>query len=56
MNFRAASDSNAGTRFSNVNPGYTTNNVMAAAYPQPANIPGLFYSDETTAGQQTPTL
>jgi hypothetical protein len=56
INFRAASDPNAGTRFTSVNSGYTNNSVMAANYPEPANIPGLFYSDETSSGQETPTM
>lgn len=53
--FRAASDLNAGTRFTSVNSGYA-NNTLSANYPQPATIPGLFYTDETANGEETPTM
>jgi hypothetical protein len=53
--FRAASDSNAGTRFINVNSGYT-NNSLSTDYPQPASIPGLFYTEEISNGAETPTM
>jgi hypothetical protein len=58
INFRAASNTtaaNATTQFASVNSGYT-NNSLALTYPEPQNIPGLFYSDQTTSGQATPTL
>ena len=55
MGFRAASDLNAGTRFNSVNSGYS-NNAFSQTYPQPANIPGLFYSDEVATGNESPTL
>jgi hypothetical protein len=55
MGFRAASDANAGSRFTSVNSGYS-NNALSLTYPQPANIPGVLYSDEVSGGNETPTL
>ena len=58
VNFRAASDTSipiATWHFGSVNPGYS-NNALSQTYPQPANIPGLFYSDEMNGGQEIPTL
>lgn len=56
FNVRAASDSAAGTRFTGINAGWAANNGLAATYPQVASIPGLFYTDETSGGNESPTL